>query len=378
MKPMKITRVEARPLQVEFPIGVLGRTDTQSMTIVYAEVETDTGLIGYGISAITNVEVVATAINKVAGPLILGDDPLANDRIWDKLYWKLCPRGQGGHGMHAIAAIDVALWDIKGKALDLPVWRLLGGARDTVPVYATFGFGFFDRDQLGDATRHWMNEGFDKLKMTVGMNALARRDEPRPLEDAIAEDVLRVRAVRDAAGPEVGLYIDANCSFDPMHAIKLARRLEEFDIEFFEEPINQNDIPPMVDMRRQTTIPLACGQNEGQAHRFRDLMVHGAVDVIQPNVVISGGYTQCAKIAGMAQAFNVTIDNGGAWPFHNMHLHAGAANGGLVECHFMSIQTCKRVFKSVPEPENGWLRMPEAPGIGLDPDLDAISDMEIH
>jgi L-rhamnonate dehydratase len=280
--------------------------------------------------------------------------------------------------MHAIAAIDVALWDIKGKALGLPLWRLLGGARKKVPVYATFGFGFFDRDQLGDAAKHWIGLGFDKIKMTVGMNALARRDEPRPLEDAIRADVARVQAVREAAGPDVGIYIDANCSLDPLHAIKLAKQLEPLDIAFFEEPINQNDIRPMVDMRRQTSIPLACGQNEGQAHRFRDLMIHGAVDVIQPNVVISGGYTQCIKVAGMAQAFNVTIDNGGAWPFHNMHLHGGVANGGLVECHFLSIESCKRIFKSLPEQENGWLTLPENPGVGLEPDLNAVHDLEIH
>ena len=164
-----------------------------------------------------------------------------------------------------------------------------------------------DRDQLGDAAKLWMAQGFDKLKMTVGMSALARRDEPRPLDVAIREDVARVRAVRDAAGPDVEIYIDANCSLDPFHAVKLSKQLEPFEIAFFEEPINQNDIRPMVEMRRQTSIPLACGQNEGQAHRFRDLMIYGAVDVLQPNVVISGGFTQCAKIAGMAQAFNVTI-----------------------------------------------------------------------
>jgi L-rhamnonate dehydratase len=107
-------------------------------------------------------------------------------------------------------------------------------------------------------------------------------------------------------------------------------------------------------------------------------MIHGAVDVIQPNVVISGGYTQCIKVAGMAQAFNVTIDNGGAWPFHNMHLHGGVANGGLVECHFLSIESCKRIFKSLPEQENGWLTLPETPGVGLEPDLNAVHDLEIH
>ena len=212
---------------------------------------------------------------------------MAHEAVWDKLYWQMAPRGQTGFAMHAIAAIDVALWDIKGKALGQPVWRLLGGARNKVPVYATFGFGFFDNDHLGDAARLWCSKGFDKLKMTVGMNALKRRDEPRPLDEAIKQDLKRVQLVREAVGMDAGLYIDANCSLDPQHAIRLAHMLEPYDISFFEEPITQNDVLQMADMRRHTNIPLACGQNEGLAYRFRDLLMHQAADVLQPNVVIS-------------------------------------------------------------------------------------------
>jgi L-rhamnonate dehydratase len=129
----------------------------------------------------------------------------------------------------------------------------------------------------------------------------------------------------------------------------------------------------MADLRRRTSIPLACGQNEGLAFRFRDLLVHEAVDVIQPNVAITGGYTQCAKIAGMAQAFNVPIANGGAWIHHNMHLQAAMANGTLGEFHHVAVECCEQIYQDLPEPRDGWLALPQAPGLGFEPDLDAIA-----
>ncbi|MBT5838363.1 MAG: mandelate racemase/muconate lactonizing enzyme family protein [Rhodospirillaceae bacterium] len=371
---MKITKVEAFALYLPVHIDVLDLDQTAGLSMCMVRIETDQGQVGWGITGITEEEVIAEVVNKVAGPAIIGLDPLAHEMIWNKLYWLLSPRGQSGYASHAIAAIDIALWDIKGKVMEQPVWRLLGGARPKVPVYATFGYGFFDRDHIGEAAKLWVANGFTGLKMTVGDGATKRRDEPRPIAEVIKEDRERVRTVREAVGGEIDLYVDGNCNLDPFHAIKLARSIEEYGITFFEEPITQNDAPAMADMRRRTTIPLACGQNEGLAYRFRDLMVAGAVDVIQPNVVITGGYTQCAKIAGMASAFNVGIDNGGAWPFHNMHLHAGLANGGLVEMHYLAVECCKQVFAGLPEPKDGWLELPDTPGLGFEADEGAIKD----
>ena len=247
---------------------------------------------------------IAQIVNGVAGPAIIGDDPLAHERIWDKLYWTLMPRGQTGYAAHALAAIDVALWDIKGKALDQPVWRLLGGAHPRVPVYATFGFGFFDREQLAAAAKLWVSQGFKRLKMTVGNEALRHRDQ-RPLMEVIREDAARVRAVREAVGADVELFIDANCNLDLYHATKLVEMVKPYGISFFEEPLTQNDVPGMAQLRRATGMALACGQNEGLAFRFRDLLVSEAIDYAQPNVCITGGFSQCVKIAGMAAAFNV-------------------------------------------------------------------------
>jgi L-rhamnonate dehydratase len=370
---MKITAVEATPLNVPITIGLFGIDRRMTLSMCFVSVHTDADITGYGFTAITEEEVIAAIVDKVAGPAIVGDDPLVTERVWDKLYWLLAPRGQTGYAAHAIAALDIALWDIKGKALGRPVYQLLGGTRDRIPTYATFGFGFFDRDQLAEAARLWVSNGHRRLKMTVGNAALQRRDEPRPLAEVIAEDYQRVRAVRDAVGDDIEIYIDANCSLDLYHAAKLARRLEPLGIAFFEEPITQNDVRQMADLRRRTSIPLACGQNEGLAFRFRDLLVHEAVDVIQPNVAITGGYTQCAKIAGMAQAFNVPIANGGAWIHHNMHLQAAMANGTLGEFHHVAVECCEQIYQDLPEPRDGWLALPQAPGLGFEPDLDAIA-----
>lgn len=372
---MKITSVEAIPLYLRVKIDVLDMNKESGLSLCLVKIETDDGHTGWGMTGITEEEVIARAVEAVAGPAIIGDDPMATEKIWDKLYWLLSPRGQTGYALHVIAAIDIALWDIKGKALGEPVWRLLGGARDTVPIYATFGFPFFDLDQIGDAAKLWVAEGFTRLKMTVGDGGLKRRDEPRPLAQVIEESYQRVRRVRESVGDEIELFIDANCNLDLFHAAKLARRLEPLGISFFEEPITQNDVPGMAELRRQTSIPLACGQNEGLAFRFRDLLVNQAVDVVQPNVVITGGYTQCQKIAGMAAAFNVPYANGGAWAHHNMHIHAGLANGWLVEYHYLATECCKQIYKNLPVPKDGAMALPTGPGLGFEPDIDAVREL---
>lgn len=373
---MKIVRVTATPIHVPIKVALVGAERQSSMSPCLVEIETDTGIIGHGFTAITEETVAASAINSVAGPAIIGDDPLAHERIWDKLYWKMMPRGQTGYAAHALAAIDVALWDIKGKAFGQPIWRLLGGARPRVPVYITFGFDFFDRSQLAEAAKLWVGRGFKRLKMTVGHAGLARRDT-KPLMDLIREDEARVRAVRAAVGPEVEIFVDANCSLDLYHALKLAEMIKPHGISFFEEPLTQNDAAQMAQLRRQSGLALACGQNEGLAFRFRDLLMHEAIDYAQPNVVISGGYTQSAKIAGMAAAFNVPIANGGAWQYHNMHLQAGLANGSLVEIHYLAEELYRKVFDGMPVPENGWLDLPETPGLGFAPKPGAVREYAV-
>jgi L-rhamnonate dehydratase len=371
---MKIVRVTATPLNVPLHISLPGVERASSLEACFVEVETDAGMTGHGLAAITRETVIAEIVNGVIAPAIKGDDPLANELIWDKLYWALMPRGQTGFAAQALSAVDIALWDIRGKAFGQPVWRLLGGARQRVPLYATFGFNFFDREQLAAAAKLWVSQGYRRLKMVVGHEALRRR-ETRPMMGVIHEDAARVRAVREAVGPDIELYIDANCSLDLYHATRLADLVKPCGISFFEEPITQNDVLQMAQLRRATGMLLACGQNEGLIFRFRDLLLQEAVDYVQPNVVSSGGFTQCAKIAGLAAAFNVPLANGGAWQYHNMHLQAGLANGGLVEMHYLADLLYKQIYRGLPEPKDGWLTLPDTPGLGFEPDRDAISDI---
>jgi L-rhamnonate dehydratase len=371
---MKIVRVTATPLNVPLHIKLMGVDKQTSLATCCVEVETDTGIIGHGLTSITEEDVVAQAINGVIAPNLIGDDPLLHERIWEKLYWTLMPRGQTGYAAHAVAAVDLALWDIKGKALNLPVWKLLGGARDRVPVYATFGFGFFDREQLAAAAKKWVDDGFRRLKMTVASEALRHKDT-RLVMDAIREDAKRVQAVREAVGPDVEIFIDANCNLDLYHATKLVEMIRDFNISFFEEPLTQNDALGMAQLRRNCGIALACGQNEGLLYRFRDLLAAQAIDYAQPNVCITGGYTQCLKIAGLAASYNVSVANGGAWSYHNIHLQAGVANGSLIEHHYLAIELYKTLYTGLTMPEDGWLTLPDKPGLGFEPNRDAIAEI---
>ena len=370
---MKIASIKATPLSIPVVLDAAGMEKKTSLSVCLVEVQADDGRTGYGITGITEEEVVAAAVNEVVAHNIIGFDALAHEKVWEKLYWLMSPRGQTGYASHAIAALDVALWDLKGQALGQPVWRLLGGARSRVPIYTTFGFGAYNREELAAAAKWWAGRGHRHLKMVVGHHALQRRDEPRPIPEVIAEDVRRVKAVRDATDAE--LHVDANCSLDPFHATELAHAIEPYGISFFEEPIKENDIPAMRELKNHTRIPLAAGQNEGLAWRFRDLIASRAVDIIQPNVVIGGGFTQCLRIAGIASAYNVPMANGGAWPFHNMHLHAGLANGGTVEYHFASVRVCEAIYGRLPEPKDGWLELPEKPGLGFAPDPGRVKEL---
>jgi len=373
-----IARVKATAIAVPINFAQFGDDRVRPNSMCLAEVETENGAIGHGITSITQGTVIAKIINDVAGPSILGADAMAIERVWQNLYWTLTPWGQSGQGSHAIAAIDLALWDIKGKILGEPLWKLVGGANDRIEAYATCGFSFFDHDQLADATRTMVNQGYRAVKMQVGRPGLDRRNSTTTLAEMIDEDVKRVTTVREAVGPNIEVSVDAGCRLDLPSAVELARRLEPLNIACFEEPIMQNDVHLLAEMRRRTTIALSAGQNEGQSYRFRDMLVAGAVDIVQPNAIITGGMTSCLKIAGMAAAFNTPISNGGGCPYHNMHLQAGVANGTSIEYQLNSAGACQMIFDGLPEIKDGWVQLPDAPGLGFSPNAAAIAEYTVE
>jgi L-alanine-DL-glutamate epimerase-like enolase superfamily enzyme len=344
-----------------------------SLSHCVIEVKTADGVTGYGYTAITDEEVIVSIVENLLAPDLKGMSALDREAIAERIYWMLSPRGQTGYASHAASGVDLALWDILGKVTGQPCWRLLGGARSAVPLYVTFGFGSFDREQLAEAARHLRADGVSRLKMVVGHHALKRVAAGESMSAILKEDIERVRVVREAAGEDAEIYIDANCNLDPASAQWLDDRLKDYDIAFFEEPVRANDVHQLADLRARGTR-IAAGQNEGQLFRFRDLLSSGAVDVIQPNVVICGGLTVGQKVAALAQAQQVQLANGGAFPFHNMHLHGGLANGGLVEWHLISVEMGRAVFTDLPEREGDVLRLPETPGLGFGVDMAALKD----
>lgn len=330
---------------------------------VFVEVETDTGHTGFGVTGQFLPWAVIACIEHHIFPVLKGMDPRDTERIHKAVWKKLNPRAYTGVISNALSAIDIALWDLRGKAENRSVAGLLGGASDRCPAYATFGYAYFNHEELAEYANKFIAMGFDALKMVVG-------DDGHDWK----EDARRVRAVRNAIPDHVELLIDGNYYFSPAEARLLCREIEDCGITWFEEPVHQNDTRAMADLRMHTNIPLAAGQMEGHRWRYRDLVLHQAVDFLQPNCCYNGGYTESLKVAHMAQAFKLPVANGGGWPIFNMHLMAGLMNGGRVEFHYGMWEAGKRFFKGAPDPQGNMLLIPEAPGLGFIPDKDQLND----
>lgn len=333
--------------------------------IVFAQVDTDEGVTGYGLTRGSQRFAIKEFINREIAPFLRGKNPLETERVWNQLYKQFNPRAQTGMWSSAVSAVDIALWDIKGKRYKEPVWRLLGGAQNPVPAYVTFGLKQYSKEQLVEVAVQLIAQGEKRLKMVVAV------DPENPKIDAD-----RVHAVRAAVGDDVELMIDANYLFSFNRAVELCKLVEPCGITWFEEPVYQNDAALLADLRRHTSIPLAAGQNEGHRFRHRELIVNRAVDIAQPNVCSVGGYTEAVKVAALAQAFNLPIANGGGWPHHNMHLQAGMANGWRVEFHFEMWGVGDRIYKEPAAPVNGSVTLPDTPGLGLEPRWDALKEFE--
>ena len=351
---MKITKVEAKSYRV--PVSVPLKQEPMPREVVIAQIETDEGLVGYGLTGHILRGAIAEFINHEAGPFLIGRDPLPAEKVWSDLFQTFNVRTLTGVWSSAVSAIDIALWDIRGKHHGVPTSQLLGGARTRVPAYITFGLLEYSCEELVEIARMFVDEGHDKLKMVVAVN---RAHDP-------AEDARRVHAVRRAIGDRTELMIDANYLFSFPDALRLCGLVEDCGLSWFEEPLYGNDFRLLADLRRKTRIPIAAGQNLGHVWHHRELIVNQAVDISQPNACYVGGYTEGLKVAALARAFNLPIANGGGWPHHNLHLQAAAPNGTLVEFHYLMWKTGEALFSNAPGPVKGWVEVPQVPGLGLD------------
>lgn len=372
---IEIDDVAARVVPVSVDIPGLGAQRTIQLVVVQAR--TTTGQVGHAISSGPEQHFASEAlVNKEISPLLRGNRYSGPTEIQMTLRAALNSRFQSGAYSQAVSAVDIAVWDCVGQALDTPVYALLGGARDAVPYYITFGVGEFDTKQLAQAAVDTVAEGHRGLKMIVGGYRVIgpTRGATSPLKRSIAEESERVHAVRDAVGPDVDIMIDGNLLFDLKSAWDLTDRLRDVGLAWFEEPVVGNDPHLLALLRASSPVRIAAGGNIGDLAQFQALLAQEAVDLPQPNVIHIGGYTGGRKVAAMAEARCLTIDNGQHWPHLNAHLHAAVPNGGAVEMHWFGWKATEQLFDCGHrlDVEAGVLRLPDRPGLGMslrDPSL---------
>jgi L-rhamnonate dehydratase len=374
---LKIADIEILELQ-NIPVTPPLFKEPVRAAVRLLKIKTDDGMVGLAqIGGFMHAATTAFIQNDLT-PFLKGKDPLETERLMHQMLWKFNTRAHGGVWNFAVSAIDVALWDIKGKFYNAPVWRLLGAAQKSIPAYITFGLRAYSREQLAEAAKYWVEQGQSRLKIQVGRLNIRGEMDPSGAgaehrEDNPAEDEARVRGVREAVGENVELMADANCLMKYDAALRWCKRFEPYNLMWFEEPIVHNDPGLLAQLRQQTSLPIAAGQWENFP-TLCELVKQRSVDFLNIHVLSVGGFTMAMKAAGLAQAFNLPVGNGDHF---DLHLHAAVPNGWRAEFHVNNWLTWNVVYKEVPGPVNGWVSLTERPGLGLELNEDAVKEYRV-
>jgi L-rhamnonate dehydratase len=348
---MKIARIESQVEHIKPARASDAYAGQESLTFVRCRVTTDDGLTGTGVTGRFLADQVAHLLNGGINAAATGMNPLDIEALIAQLARKFNPRQSSGVFVSAMSALDLALWDIRGKALNQPVARLIGGARNAVPAYATAGLPAFSETELVAACEAALAAGFHGAKILVGAGR------------SLDEDARRIRAVRRAIGA-APMMLDANCAYTVAEAKRLASLVADCDISFFEEPLRGNDIAALAELRRATSIPLASGQMIQTITWFRDALAAGALDIVQPNAAFCGGLTAMLRILALAEAHGVPVTGAGGFEAANLPAMAGHAHGGMLEVHGAHVALRAR-FATEPEFREGLLHVPAMPGLGF-------------
>jgi L-rhamnonate dehydratase len=348
---MKIARIESQVEHIKPARASDAYAGQESLTFVRCRVTTDDGLTGTGVTGRFLADQVAHLLNGGINAAATGMNPLDIEALIAQLARKFNPRQSSGVFVSAMSALDLALWDIRGKALNQPVARLIGGARNAVPAYATAGLPAFSETELVAACEAALAAGFHGAKILVGAGR------------SLDEDARRIRAVRRAIGA-APMMLDANCAYTVAEAKRLASLVADCDISFFEEPLRGNDIAALAELRRATSIPLASGQMIQTITWFRDALAAGALDIVQPNAAFCGGLTAMLRILALAEAHGVPVTGAGGFEAANLPAMAGHAHGGMLEVHGAHVALRAR-FATEPEFRDGLLHVPAMPGLGF-------------
>src|SRR5262252_8558081 len=353
---MKISRIRPQivALPADEPLAGAAENPSGTRPIVTLQMETDEGVTGLGVTyfggALTGT--LRSAVDELGG-LIVGDDPLRVEAVVAKLRTAAGSAGPGGIFHLALSALDMALWDIRGKALNLPLWKLLGGARERVPTYASGALmRGLSLDRVVGAAATLKGKGFREMKTQLAL----------PGETTPSKEVERVRRVREAIGPDIKLMCDINQRWRVEQAIDIGRRVEDAGVSLFwlEDVTTADDYPGLARINAALATPICGGELVYGIVPFRHMIEARSVDYVMIDLVRVGGITQWLKVAGMAEAFNLPVVSH-VIPEIHAHLVAAVPNGLTVE--YMGWML--RLFEGVAALDNSEIVLPDRPGLGL-------------
>lgn len=365
---MKIVEVEA--VEIEGVLRAPWKIATATMAAldaVVVRIAADDGTEGYGEACARRGTGVAKAVvDELLAPVVLGRDPFAVEAIWEDMYATLRTRGHSrGFLIEAMSGVDIALWDLVGRRLGLPISRImLGSARTALPAYASSVL--IDTPEAMAAEAGRLSEaGYGAIKIKIAGD--------------VAQDLDRIEAVRERIGSSVRLMLDANSGFDVAGAVALARRAERHDVFWLEEPLHLDDLPGYRRIRPGIGTRIALGEGEFTAAGVREFLREGLIDVVQPNVTRAGGITGLRRIAALAQAFSVPVapHTGASGPIcMAATLQVAAGLPSLLMHEFMYLENPFENFflEPLPKPERGVISVPRGPGLGAAPRPGALSD----
>ncbi len=345
---MRITKVESALLKV--PLGGArggsGATEVQLVHVTVADSEGRQGT-GFTYTLTGGGESIQTMIDATFAPKAVGTTPAGWDRLWHDL-WALTHRLGRGVALPALSALDIAVWDLRGKAAQQPLFRLLGAYREKVSVYGSGRSTHqMTTDELIAGTRSYLEEGYTAVKLRAGA---------RPAE----EDVERIAAVRRAVGDSVRLMVDCNERLDFPTALWLGRRLEALDVYWMEEPLASDDIAGHARLASQLRVPIAAGEHLQGRFEFAEYIRHGAASILQPDAPLMGGVSEWMRVATLAEGFNVSLSPHFLPDLH-VHLAAAAKNCIYIE----DFPLIDDLLAETVRAEKGFITPAERPGHGI-------------
>lgn len=365
---MKITGVRTYALQAPLANCIMdARFNISARRAVLVLIETDADFSGLGEAACFGgpLSVTERVILDELAPLILGRDPLMIEQLWQLMYSQTAHHGRHGLVISALSGIDIALWDILGKVSGQPLYKILGAATDQVPAYAAGGY-YGDNKTLADLAEEvegYVQKGFTGVKIKVGRYG-------------VADDLARIRTVRDAIGADIKLMVDANNALPLHYAIELANLMQPYQIYWFEEPVHPDYLGQCQEIAQRSTIPIAGYEIQFTRFGFLPFIQGRLVSVVQPDVTWSGGITECRRIAALAAAWGIRCIphaySSVVTLIANLHFAASVVGETWIEFDQTPNPLRTELAAIVPRCEDGYVRLPESPGLGIELNMEAL------